>query len=88
MRRGIKVRLIAFVLLSALGMVSAAESVDVSQTTLQLERDGKLDDDRLYAEFGRLNALAMDRLPSSDPQRGCPLMMCSSSPRHARSTMS
>ncbi len=51
--------------LSALGMVVAPDSVEVSQTVLALERSGRLDDDRLYAEFGRLNAMAMDRLPQA-----------------------
>lgn len=43
--------------LSALGMVAAADSVDVSQTTLQLERAGQLDDARLGGEFARLDEL-------------------------------
>ena len=59
--------------LSALGMVIAADSVDVSQTTLQLERRGKLDDSRLAAEFGRLNMRAIGRVPTgkSEPLADC-----------------
>ena len=59
--------------LSALGMVIAADSVDVSQTTLQLERRGKLDDSRLAAEFGRLNMRAIGRVATgnSEPLADC-----------------
>lgn len=49
--------------LSALGMVAAGDSVEVSQTVLPLERDGTLDDARLAAEFARLDDLAERRLP-------------------------
>jgi N-methylhydantoinase A len=49
--------------LSALGMVAAGDSVDVSQTVLPLEREGALDDGRLAAEFARLDDLARERLP-------------------------
>jgi N-methylhydantoinase A len=47
--------------LSALGMVVAPEVVDVSQSVLHL--GDALDDDRLAAEYGSLNARAMDELP-------------------------
>ena len=44
--------------LSALGMVTAADSVDVSQTVLSLECEGELDDARLAGEFRRLEELS------------------------------
>lgn len=52
--------------LSALGMVAAADSADSSRTVLQLDRSGLLDDDRLYAEFGRLNAKLLDAVSPAD----------------------
>ena len=51
--------------LSALGMVVAPRSADASRTVLPLDLAGKLDDNRLYSELGRLNASLLDAvLPS------------------------
>jgi N-methylhydantoinase A len=52
--------------LSALGMVAAAPSADAARTVLPLEINGVLDDDRLYAEFGSLNAGLFDAVPAAD----------------------
>ncbi|MEM6313454.1 MAG: hydantoinase/oxoprolinase family protein, partial [Planctomycetota bacterium] len=50
--------------LSAVGMLVTPRLAERSRTVLHLK--DVLDDDRLYAEFGTLNASAMDELPAED----------------------
>ena len=49
--------------LSALGMVVAPNSADAARTVLSLDLAGKLDDNRIYSELGRLNASLIDDVP-------------------------
>lgn len=49
--------------LSALGMVAAPDAADASRTVLPLDTAGVLDGDRLYAEYGRLNAKLFSHVP-------------------------
>ena len=55
--------------LSAFGMLVAPPQGDASRTVLHLARSGELDDDRLYAEFGRLSAETMDAVPAEATAR-------------------
>jgi N-methylhydantoinase A len=54
--------------LSALGMVVAPPLVDVSKTVLHLAREGKLDDDRLAAEYGSLSARSIEQISFEETQ--------------------